>query len=143
MGSFVVLESDGQSIKDNERVESLKNLLSKKVEDNELQEITEGLQKPNHRYQHFDIETEISFQVTENLRRTLVEITTLDRPGLLSEIGKAFLKSGVELHTAKVVTLGEKVEDVFSVTNMDGSLLTGQQELGLKMALLDCLDEGK
>jgi len=143
MGSFVVLESDGQSIRDNDRVESLKNLLSKKVEDNELQEDTEGLQKPNHRYQHFDIETEISFQVTENLRRTLVEITTLDRPGLLSEIGKAFLKSGVELHSAKVVTLGEKVEDVFSVTNMDGSLLTGQQELGLKMALLDCLDEGK
>ena len=140
MGSFVVLESDGSSITDSDRVDSLMTLLTQKVEDEQLQNDIEVAFKRNHRYKHFDVPTEITFQVTENARRTMLEITTLDRPGLLAEIGKAFLESGVELHSAKVVTLGEKVEDLFSVTNLDGSLLTGQQELSLKMALIDRLD---
>ncbi len=141
LGAFVVLEADGQSITDRGRVDSLKDLLTQKVEDNQLQDDVEVVFRRNHRYKHFDVPTEIDFHVAENARRTMLEITTLDRPGLLAEIGMAFLECGVELHSAKVVTLGEKVEDLFSLTNLDGSLLTGQQELALKMALTDRLDK--
>lgn len=139
LGSFVILESDGSAISDHRRAQSLKHLLAKKLKRNELED-SEGLQKPHHRYQHFNVPTEITFDISENGRRTLVELSTLDRPGLLAEIGFAFLECEVELHSAKVVTLGEKVEDVFSVTNLDESLLSGQQQLNLKMAMLDRLE---
>jgi [protein-PII] uridylyltransferase len=138
MGSFVLLESDGSAITDPGRGKGLKTLLMQDLQDVTTDDI-EGIQKPPHRYQHFEVPTEVIFSVDENGQRTMVEITTMDRPGLLAEIGLAFQSCDVELQSAKVVTLGEKVEDVFYITNPDQSLLTGQQELTLKMAIIDRL----
>ena len=142
MGSFVLLESDGSAVEDASRGKGLKELLTQQL-NGESVEDSNGIQKAPHRYQHFDVPTEVNFSVAENGLRTLVEISTLDRPGLLAEIGMAFQTCDVALQSAKVVTLGEKVEDVFYVTNPDQSLLTGQQELTLKMALLDRLDSNE
>ena len=48
---------------------------------------------------------------------TLIEITGRDRPGLLARIGKIFVEFGIELQAAKIQTLGERVEDVFFITD--------------------------
>ena len=42
-----------------------------------------------------------------------------DRPGLLSEVGKVLRDKQVAIHTAKIVTLGERAEDIFYVTDRD------------------------
>jgi [protein-PII] uridylyltransferase len=39
-----------------------------------------------------------------------------DRPGLLYGIARVFNRYHVDLHTAKIVTLGERAEDVFVVS---------------------------
>ena len=45
---------------------------------------------------------------------------TPDRPGLLARIGQVLLEHRVRLSNAKIATLGERVEDVFFVTDEQG-----------------------
>jgi len=50
---------------------------------------------------------------------TLLEVITPDRPGLLAHLGRIFMRFGLHLHSAKIATLGERVEDTFYVTDLD------------------------
>jgi [protein-PII] uridylyltransferase len=49
-----------------------------------------------------------------------MELIAGDRPGLLSEVGKVLLNAGVAIHTARIMTIGERAEDVFCVSDADG-----------------------
>ncbi len=46
----------------------------------------------------------------------MVEIATLDHPGLLAKVGGLFMMQGLDIHSAKIATLGERAEDIFFVT---------------------------
>jgi [protein-PII] uridylyltransferase len=54
----------------------------------------------------------------------VLEIIAADRPGLLSEIGKVFLAEQIDVNTAKIMTIGERAEDVFYITDAQGGPLT-------------------
>jgi [protein-PII] uridylyltransferase len=49
--------------------------------------------------------------------QTVLEVITPDRPGLLARIGRIFYAYGIQLQNAKITTLGERVEDVFFITD--------------------------
>ena len=51
---------------------------------------------------------------------TVVEVVAPDRPGLLARIAGIFLEFNLALVKAKIITLGERVEDVFFITDADG-----------------------
>ncbi len=116
LGSFVILEIDGQPINSKRRLQSIKKILNENLgkPDNRFRHLK---RRTPHRYSHFNIKTKVNFTLSENGKRTLMELVALDKPGLLARIGQAFRQLDVELHSAKVVTLGEKVEDIFSITN--------------------------
>ena len=67
----------------------------------------------------------------------MVEITTTDRPGLLSEIGHVFQRLAVSLENARIATFGNKAEDVFYIVNEQGLPLTDEQQALLKQSLLE------
>jgi [protein-PII] uridylyltransferase len=48
---------------------------------------------------------------------TAIEVIAPDRPGLLSCLGQIFTKFKLQLISAKISTLGERVEDVFHVVD--------------------------
>jgi [protein-PII] uridylyltransferase len=50
-------------------------------------------------------------------RTTYLEVVTPDRPGLLAQLGQIFVRFNINLHSAKIATLGERVEDVFYLTD--------------------------
>ena len=67
----------------------------------------------------------------------LLSITANDRTGLLHAVASVLAKHRVSLHTAKIMTLGERVEDVFLV---DGSALNhARSQIQLETDLLDAL----
>ena len=58
---------------------------------------------------------------------TVVEVVAPDRPGLLARIGKVFMDFGLSLLNAKIITLGERIEDVFFIAGADGLPLSDPQ----------------
>ena len=65
---------------------------------------------------HFDIENTVDVTLNEALQQNMVEISTLDHPGLLARVGGLFMMQGLDIHSARIATLGERAEDIFFVT---------------------------
>ncbi|HEV7717067.1 MAG TPA: hypothetical protein VGO53_15830, partial [Steroidobacteraceae bacterium] len=61
-------------------------------------------------------------------------------PGLLCDIGKVLMEERIEIHAAKIMTVGERAEDVFYVTDFDNHPLTEADEQRLKTRLTLALD---
>ena len=53
---------------------------------------------------------QVQFFRDESNFRTMMEVVTADRPGLLSRIGWALVDSDVSLQNANIATFGERVE---------------------------------
>lgn len=136
LGSFVILEADGQPISSGRRVQSIKKILSKNLR-NPDSGFKHLKRRTPHRYSHFDVKTRVKFTLSNDGKRTLMELIALDKPGLLARIGQAFRQLDVELHSAKVVTLGEKVEDIFSITNKNEQPLDTIEEQEQLRQLID------
>jgi [protein-PII] uridylyltransferase len=65
---------------------------------------------------HFPMTPEVHIRPDEKGEFCLVSIAAGDRPGLLYGIARLFSQYRIDLHTAKIVTLGERAEDVFVVS---------------------------
>ena len=88
----------------------------------------------------FTTATQVTFSADPDNGRTIVEVVAGDRPGLLSEIGKVFWDQKVELHGAKIMTVGERAEDVFTVSDETGRPLEAARCRTLADALQRALD---
>ena len=85
----------------------------------------------------------MDFSQSASSDQTVLELRAADRPGLLSTIGQVFIEQGIDIEAAKIVTIGEKAEDVFYVCRESGGGSldeTRQEELG--KALLERLGSG-
>ncbi|SFV76847.1 [Protein-PII] uridylyltransferase [hydrothermal vent metagenome] len=100
-----------------------------------------GVSRPTQQLSHkyFDNKTHIKFGENKKWNLSQIEINTLDRVGVLSNIAYVFYKLGVSLVNARVSTLGGRVEDVFYIHNDQGKLLNKEQQLALTKALSERL----
>ena len=70
-------------------------------------------------------------------RYTVIEVTGLDRPGLLYELTATLSKLSLNITSAHVATFGERVVDVFYVTDLLGAKIASPtREVAIKRALL-------
>jgi [protein-PII] uridylyltransferase len=65
---------------------------------------------------HFPISPEVNLRKDERGVYQVLSIIAGDRPGLLSRIARVFLAYGINLHTAKINTLGARAEDTFLIS---------------------------
>jgi [protein-PII] uridylyltransferase len=86
----------------------------------------------------FSTPVQIAISLDTDNQRTVIELVASDRPGLLSQVGQIFERHGVALQNAKILTIGERAEDVFFVTTEDNQPLGG--ELGEQLG--EALREG-
>ena len=74
-------------------------------------------------------------------RLRAVELVAADRPGLLSKVGQTFIAQGVDIQTAKIMTIGERAEDVFYISDELGRPLGDDAKEQLREALIRAIDE--
>jgi [protein-PII] uridylyltransferase len=85
----------------------------------------------------FPITPTVDLRPDERGQYYLLSVSANDRNGLLYSIANVLAKYRVNLHTAKIMTLGERVEDVFLV---DGPALNNARaQIQLETDLLDVL----
>lgn len=86
---------------------------------------------------HFPITPTVEMRPDERGQYYLLSIAAHDRTGLLYAIANVLARHRINLHTAKIMTLGERVEDVFLV---DGPNLNNPRvQVQLETELLDAL----
>ncbi|MFZ6861043.1 [protein-PII] uridylyltransferase [Undibacterium sp. Ji67W] len=85
----------------------------------------------------FPIVPTVDLRPDEKGQYYLLSISANDRNGLLYAVAEVLTKYKINLHTAKIMTLGERVEDVFIV---DGAALQGARtQIQFETDLLDAL----
>ena len=114
--SYIVLEASGKPIADDAaRVTQIESTLTQALL-NPSEISTPFDRHTPRRLQYFSMPTEVNIFSDKSQPYTVVEVVTPDRPGLLALIGKILLENKLVLQTAKIATLGERVEDVFMIT---------------------------
>jgi [protein-PII] uridylyltransferase len=92
---------------------------------------------PKGRLKAFAIEPEVTVNNQWSNRYTVVEVTGLDRPGLLFELTTTLSKLNLNIASAHVATFGERVVDVFYVTDLTGAqITTPTRQAAIKRPLL-------
>lgn len=127
LDTYIVLDADGAPIgNDPERIQEIR------------QGLTEALRNPEdyltiikrhvpRQLKHFAFPPQVTIHNDTQRPQTIIEVIAPDRPGLLARIGQLFLEFDLSVQNAKIATMGERVEDVFFVTNADNQPLSDLQ----------------
>jgi [protein-PII] uridylyltransferase len=137
--TYVVLEDNGAVIADSSRIREIERGLARALHQAEDAPLTVTRRAPRQ-VRMFSTPTHVNFSLDTRNQRTILELIAADRPGLLSEVGKVFKTEGVDINGAKIMTVGERAEDVFYITDMDGCVLDLETCGRVQDALVRALD---
>lgn len=65
---------------------------------------------------HFPLPPQLLIREDDKQKLHILSLVAGDRPGLLSRIARVLSAHGVEIHSAKIMTLGERAEDTFTIS---------------------------
>ena len=141
LDTFMVLEDNGEALHDGFRLEEIVDALQIALAQLDTTPARVKRRLPQ-RLRHFQVPTCINFSHSESQHWSAIQLTTGDRPGLLSAVGQALAASHLRLHNAKITTIGEQADDIFYVTEEDGQPLTdAQRQAEVHRAIMHALDE--
>ncbi len=96
---------------------------------------------PPPRGQTFQLAPEIVIDNVLSSRHTVLEVSGLDRPGLLYDLTTAIGKLNLNIASAHIATFGEKAVDVFYVTDLTHAKVTSTaRQLTIRKALLEVFE---
>ena len=137
---YHVLEDTGAEITDASRIRDIEQHLSHELAKPDAAGFTTVTRRAPRQVRMFTTPTQLTFVDDPVNQRTIIELIAGDRPGLLSQVAKVFMNERVEIHTSKIMTVGERAEDVFYVTGEKGSHLGAQAREKLATRLTEALD---
>ncbi|WP_417330101.1 [protein-PII] uridylyltransferase [Halomonas cupida] len=139
LNTFIVLDDQGRAIRDPGRLEEIRRHLFEELDDPDDYPTIVTRHTPRQ-LKHFKVPTQVAIEQDPGSDRTMLELTAPDRPGLLARVGGIFLEQGISLSAAKIATLGERVEDVFYITDRRGDPLTDpERQQQLRERLIEVL----
>jgi [protein-PII] uridylyltransferase len=128
LDSYVVTEGDGSPITQELRFAEIAAALRKVLADPNASVVDVNRRMPQ-RLRAFNTPTLIHIDQDVARPRTILEVVTGDRPGLLSLIGRVFHAQGILLDAAKIGTIGERAEDVFYITDKAQAPIVDEMKL--------------
>jgi [protein-PII] uridylyltransferase len=137
---YHVLEEDGAAITDSERLGEIERALWTSLRSSDHAPLAVSRRAPRQ-HRAFRTAMQISVTTDERNKRTVLEIVAGDRPGLLCDVGKVLMQERIDLLAAKIMTVGERAEDVFYVATLNGQPLDEAAGTRLQQRLLDALDQ--
>jgi [protein-PII] uridylyltransferase len=137
--TYVVLEDNGALITDISRIREIEQGLWRNLRQPEDSPATVTRRAPRQ-VRMFSTPTQVNFSVDGRNGRTILELVAADRPGLLSEVGKVFRTERVAINGAKIMTVGERAEDVFYITDAEGRQLQEEACQRVQESLVRALD---
>jgi [protein-PII] uridylyltransferase len=139
LDTYIFMELDKRVHVDESRMSKIRRTLTRVLTASDEQ--TAAVTRPAPRQvRMFTTKTVIDFSEDNANRRTVIELVAGDRPGLLSDVGRVFLELGINIDAAKIMTIGERAEDVFYVSDGSGNPLNEESRTALRESLLDQLD---
>jgi [protein-PII] uridylyltransferase len=137
--TYVVLEDNGAVIAEPARLREIERGLWRNLQQPEDSPLTVTRRAPRQ-VRMFSTPTQVNFSLDSRNNRTILELIAADRPGLLSEVGKVFKTQRIAVNGAKIMTVGERAEDVFYITDMGGRVLQENACQQLQESLVQALD---
>jgi len=102
-----------------------------------LPEVVAKRATPKGRIKAFSVEPEVMINNQWSNRYTVVEVSGLDRPGLLYELTATLSKLSLNIASAHVATFGERAVDVFYITDLLGAKISSPtRQAAIKRALI-------
>lgn len=133
LDTFHVLDATNLPLESDEKVEQVRqSLIAELGRPREIPKL--GSQRPSRQLRYFSVSTQIEFSDGES-GFTDMRITAADRPGILSAIGQTLMEASVNVHAARISTLGERIDDVFSLSTQTGSPLSKDEQESLSHLL--------
>ena len=140
--TYVFMESDKRVDIDEERINKIRRALVRVLtaSDDDVAKVTRAVTR---QARMFTTATRVNFRSSTSVDQTVFELITADRPGLLSSVGKVFIDQGINIASAKIMTIGERAEDVFYISDLEGHALTESALTELADALREQFDDNR
>ena len=136
LDSFMLLDLGGRD-SNREMISYVEHELSERLIRQSPPDVPAG-GRVSRQVKHFPIQTIVTIQPDEKGQFFVLSIVTSDKPGLLYSIATTLARHGANLHTAKIATLGERVEDTFLISG--GNLRDSASRIRLETDLLGSVD---
>ena len=128
MDTYTVLEASGKPVGDNpKRLAEIEKVVAKYL-NSDMETISPLQIRRTRKEKYFSHTVEINWLNSPNRDYSTVEINCPDQSGILASIGKTFAEHQINLLDARITTLGERVEDLFFVTDQSNKPI-GDQDL--------------
>ncbi len=131
LDTFYVMDADDEPITDDSpRTAAIrKKLMQVLSQPNERWLATD--RRASRRMKSFDWPCQTVFSNDSAPGLSVLEVIAPDRPGLLTIIGQVFFRHKLRLHNAKISTLGERVEDVFFITDRNDQMIVDTDHIAM------------
>ncbi|WP_201510348.1 [protein-PII] uridylyltransferase [Psychrobacter alimentarius] len=141
LDSYVLLDPSGTLLVDEDSQQELKQRLINAFKDPTVLKLTN--KRMPRQLKHFEVTTVINFEFNDASDQHIMSLETLDQPGLLARVGQVFLQQKIEVHAARITTLGERAEDMFYISDQNDEPLSTDRLDALKSALIESLSTQK
>ncbi len=139
LDTYIFLELDNRVHIDESRMSKIRRTLTRVLTapDDQAAAVTRPAPR---QVRMFTTKTAIGFSKDASNQRTVMELVASDRPGLLSDVGRVFVELGINIDAAKIMTIGERAEDVFYISDESGKPLNSAACSALRDKLFVNLD---
>jgi [protein-PII] uridylyltransferase len=125
LDSFLILDESNSSVRYRDLLSYIEYELTQQIESEQVPQAP-APGRVSRQVKHFPMTPIITMEAGPEGNNHLLSVVAGDRPGLLSLIAKTLLLHGVQLHTAKINTLGNRAEDTFLISGRGGERLPNE-----------------